>query len=348
VRKTAGGRIRKILDSAEERSAWDKFLLKVYFIYRRGKEKLQRSDSKQVGTLYLKSRNLKRNLSGKKIKFVTIDQASIWTQEWVKTLPRRYDLIVGVPRSGMFVASLVALKLGKGLTTPEQLQQGKYWHSNQVKEKLALDRTNHVLLVDDAMDSGRSMARAVDTIRSGNSEIEITRASLIVRDKTKDKIDLYHKIVAPPRAYEWNILHRKVASHFGNGHLAVDLDGVLCANCPSEIDNDELAYLDWLRNARPYLIPAFEIDDIVTCRLEKYRRQTEEWLEKHGVLYKELHMWDLPSKSERRGQFVRHKIDRLLVIKPDMFWESNWEHSQRIWNDIRLPTLCIDNMTLLS
>jgi len=87
---------------------------------------------------------------------------------------------------------------------------------------------------------------------------------------------------------------------------------------------------------------------IVTCRLEKYRQQTEAWLIKHGVRYEELHMWDVPSKSERRGRFARHKIDILLLIKPDIFWESNRDQPQRIWDEIRVPTLCIDNMILLS
>ena len=348
MRKTIGKRIRTIGGSAEERNFWRRFLPSDYYHYRRFKDRLQRFDNNQVDKLYLRTRNLKRNLNGKNIKFVTIDQASIWTQEWIKTLPRRYDLIVGIPRSGMFIASLVALKLGKGLTTPDQLQQRKYWHSQKVKEELALDGTNHVLIVDDSMDSGRSMARAVDTVRAVNSEIEISRASLIVRKESKSKVDLYHKVIAPPRAFEWNILHRKVASHFGDGCLAVDLDGVLCANCPAGTDDDELAYLEWLRSARPFLIPAFEIDDIVTCRLEKYRRQTEEWLRVHDVRYKRLHMWDVPKKSDRRGRFVAHKIEKLLLIKPDLFWESNWEQAQRIWNEIRLPTLCIDNMTLLS
>ena len=204
------------------------------------------------------------------------------------------------------------------------------------------------LLLDDAIDSGRSMARAVDAIRASNSEIEISRASLIVRNRSKGQVDLYHKVIAPPRAYEWNILHRKIASHFGHGQLAVDLDGVLCANCPVGTDEDELAYLEWLPSARPYLIPAFEIDDIVTCRLEKYRKETEEWLRKHDVRYKKLHMWAVQEKSDRRGRFARHKIDTLLVVKPDMFWESNWGQSQKIWDEIRVPTLCIDNMTLLS
>lgn len=348
MRKTIVRKVRNAQSKAEERNLWDKLLVDAHDRYQGFKDWFKNSDSSRISEVYLKTRNLKRNLKGHKLKFVTVDHATIWTQEWVRTFPRQYDLIVGVPRSGMLVASIVALKLGKGLTTPDHLQQGKYWHSKRVKEKLSLDRTNHALVVDDAIDSGRAMARAIDTIRACNSEIKISRASLIVREDSKSMVDLYYKIIEPPRTYEWNILHRKIASHFGHGRLAVDMDGVICANCPGETDHDEVAYLEWLSNVRPYLIPAFEIDDIVTCRLEKYRQQTEAWLTKHGVRYKELHMWDLPSKSERRGRFARHKIDNLLLIKPDMFWESNWDQSQSIWSETRIPTLCIDSMTLLS
>jgi hypoxanthine phosphoribosyltransferase len=348
MRKAIINRVRKAQAKDHNRGNLDKLLLGLHSSYQGAKDLFKNSEDDRVSELYLRTRNLKRNLKGKRVKFVTVDQATIWTQEWVKTFPRRYDLIIGVPRSGMFVASIVALKLGKALTTPDLLQRGEYWHSNQVKEKLVLDSTSHALIVDDAMDTGRAMARAVDAIRAANSGIEFSRASLIVRDESKSMVDLYYKVIPPPRTYEWNILHRKIASHFGHGRLAVDLDGVLCANCPVGVDDDELAYLEWLPNARPYLIPAFEIDDIVTCRLEKYRPQTEAWLQEHGVRYKELHMWDLPAKSERRGRFARHKISSLLQIKPDMFWESDWDQSQTIWNKTRIPTLCIDNMTLLS
>ena len=348
MKKTIIKRVRKAQSTAADRDFWDKVLISIYYRFQRIKGKFKNSNSQHVSKAYLRTRNLKRNLKGKKVKFVTVDQASLWTLEWIQTFPRRYDLIVGVPRSGMFVASLIALKLGKGLTTPDLLQQGRYWHSGQVKEKLALDATNHVLIVDDSVDTGRSMARAVDAIRAVNAEIEISRACLVIREEARDSVDLYHKIIAPPRTFEWNILHRKIASHFGHGSLAVDMDGVLCADCPDGADDDEQAYLDWISSARPYLIPAFEIDAIVTCRLEKYRQQTEEWLRQQNVRYKELHMWDLPSKSDRRGRFARHKVDKLLQIKPDMFWESNWEQSNSIWNETRIPTLCIEQMTLLS
>jgi orotate phosphoribosyltransferase len=323
-------------------------LLSTYSSYRRAKARFVETDDPFASRLYLRTLSFKRNLEGKQFSFVSVDQASLWTLEWIKTFPSRYDLVVGVPRSGMFVASLIALKLGKGLATPELLRDGQYWHSSQVDNRVELDDDCHVLLVDDSVHSGKSMSKAVETIRSVNPNVTITRASLIIREDAESKVDLFHKIVEPPRVFEWNILHRKIASQFYGGVLAVDMDGVLCADCPPGVDDDEKLYLEWLPDARPYLIPAFEIDAIVTSRLEKYRPQTEEWLSRHKVRYKELFMWDIPSKADRKGQFARHKVDTLLRVKPDMFWESTWSQSQKIWDETRIPTLCIDEMTLLS
>ena len=213
---------------------------------------------------------------------------------------------------------------------------------------MPLDRINRVLLVDDSVDTGKTMTEAIERIRTVNSDIEITRAALIVRQDAMQRVDLYHKVIAPPRVFEWNILHRKIASYWGHGVLGVDMDGVLCEDCPQGVDFDEKLYVDWIKTATPYLIPVFEIDVIVTSRLEKYREETEQWLRDNKVKYKTLRMWNVPSKNEREGQFAHYKIEQLLQLKPDMYWESNWAQSQKIWEETRIPTLCIDEMTLLS
>lgn len=340
--------VKELESNGGAHNFFDRSLLLTYNSVRKFRKKSRSLDAPVYNRMYLQSRNLKRNLKGKNFKFVTVDQASIWTMEWIKTFPRQYDLIVGVPRSGMLIASIVALKLGKGLTTPELFVEGKYWHSSKVKDRLPLEEMSNVLVVDDSIDTGRAMTKAMDLIHSVNSHIKVDKASLIVRDDIKSKVDLYHKIIPPPRVYEWNILHRKIASYWGHGVLAIDMDGVLCENCPKGVDDDESLYLDWLKTAKPYLIPAFEVDAIITCRLEKYRAETERWLASHNVKYKSLFMWDVPNKSDRLGKFARHKVTELLKLKPDMFWESSWGQSQRIWERTKIPTLCIDEMTLLS
>ena len=348
MKRKLANHIKKIQGSGEKRGLVDRILVSTYEKYRRWKRSLKGLDDPSYNRLYLKSRHLKRNLKGKQFNFINVDQASIWTMEWIKTFPAQYDLIVGVPRSGMLIASIIALKLGKGLTTPELFKEGKFWHSNQVKDRLAWEDVKHVLVVDDSVDKGRAMSAALDTFRSVGHDAIVTKAALIVHAKNSSMVDLYHKIIAHPRVYEWNILHRKIASYWGHGVLAVDMDGVLCSDCPPGVDQDELRYVKWINSARPYLIPSFEIDFIVSNRLEKYREATENWLRDHNVKYKELHLWNIPDKNDRNGEFAKHKIGKLLRLKPDMYWESNWTQSQEIWANTKIPTLCIDEMTLLS
>ena len=348
MKRKLANHIKKIQESGEKRGWANRILLSTYDRYRRWKRALRGLDGPSYNRLYLNSRHLKRNLKGKKFNFINVDQASIWTMEWVKTFPAQYDLVIGVPRSGMLVATTIALKTGKGLTTPELFKEGKFWHSNQVKDRLAWEDIKHVLLVDDSVDSGRSMSKAMDSIRSSGHGTKVTKAALIVHEKNASMVDLYHKVLAHPRVFEWNILHRKIASYWDHGMLAVDMDGVLCSDCPPGVDQDELQNVKWINSARPYLIPSFEIDSIVTNRLEKYREATENWLREHNVKYKELHMWNIPDKSDRNGGFAKHKIEELLRLKPDMYWESSWAQSQEIWAKTKIPTLCIDDMTLLS
>lgn len=348
MRNTLTRHVKKIQSAGDDRNLLDSIVLSMHGQYRTFKNKLKGFNHPSYSRLYLRSRGFKRNLDGKTFRFVTIDQASLWTMEWIKTFPDRYDLIVGIPRSGMLIASIISLKLGKGLSTPELLTKGEFWHSSHIDEKLSLDQVNHILLVDDAVDTGRAMAAALKQIQSAGRKLKVTTASMLVKKETMAMVDLYHKVLEPPRAYEWNILHRKIASYWGNGVLAVDMDGVLCGDCPRGVDQDEDLYLRWIKTARPYLIPAFEIDAIVTNRLEKYRSETEQWLVRNNVRYGQLIMWDVPDKSDRKDGFARHKIDELLRLKPDMFWESTWGQSQRIWRETRIPTLCIDEMTMLT
>jgi len=348
LRKKLLQRINTARDRGSDAGIIDRLLVSAYERYRSIKARIKAAENPHASRAFLKARRLKRRLKGKEFNFVSVKQASEWTLDWVRELPERYDVVVGVPRSGMFIASLIALKLGRPLTTPELLCRGEFWHSRVVKDKLPLEAVRHILLVDDSIDTGRAMSRAEEQLRALPGNIRVSKACLIVRSDKKHDVDLYYKLLEPPRVFEWNILHRKIASYFGHGVLAVDMDGVLCADCPPGTDDDEPRYLEWLATARPYLIPAFEIDAIVTCRLEKYRPQTVEWLERHEVKYKELRMWNVDSKADRQGKFARHKIDELLRIKPDMFWESTAIQSEKIWSETRIPTLCIDEMVLFS
>ncbi|MFO7705553.1 MAG: phosphoribosyltransferase, partial [Halopseudomonas sp.] len=95
---------------------------------------------------------------------------SKYTSNYASKVPRDVDLIVGIPRSGMLVASIIALKLNLPLTDlysfirNDELARGNtrsYKHHALVKPQDA----QKILLVDDSNASGNSMREAQARIR---------------------------------------------------------------------------------------------------------------------------------------------------------------------------------------
>lgn len=328
------------LPNKENKNFIENLLVSLLSVYKSVRHCFYVSDNKFNARLYSRIRYLEKSVIGGSYRFVRVEDLIIWSNEWIKKLGSNYDIVIGIPRSGLLVANLIALKLGKPLTTPELFAKGEYWKSKLINNNLG--GYKKILLVDDSVSSGRSIEESYEVLRSLSKDLVITKAALIVSECSKNFVDTYYKVVPQPRLFEWNLLHAK------KGKVALDLDGVLCENCPPGVDTNEQAYVRWISSARPYLIPTFEIDAIISCRLEKYRSFTEQWLVRHNVRYKELVLWDLDSKREREGKYSLHKIEALFRIKPDIYWESNSKQAEEIWKATRIPTLCVDDMVLYS
>lgn len=322
----------------QRRNLIEKSLLSFRALYEKLRNAVGSSDNKTMSKIYLRIRNVERNIMNKKYDFVTVDELLRWTTAWIKSFSTSYDVIVGIPRSGLLVANLIALKLGKPLTTPELFRYSHYWKNDVVDKKR---KHKNILLVDDSIASGNTMQQSEQLLHSYSRSLDVTRAALIASEDTKDMVDLYHKIIPPPRIFEWNLLNSR------KGKLATNLEGVICENCPPGVDLDEKAYTGWIRNAKPYLIPPFYIDTIMSKRLYKYRSDTEEWLARHDVRYGKLMLCDFQFEEQReRKRVVQRKIEFLLKIKPLWFWGSSFSEAKQIWEATKIPTLCIDEMVL--
>jgi orotate phosphoribosyltransferase len=79
----------------------------------------------------------------------------------------------------------------------------------------------------------------------------------------------------------------------------VDIDGVLCRDPTEEENDDGPKYTEFISQVQPLIVPSVEMGHLVTCRLEKYRGPTEQWLARHGFQYGKLVMMDLPDKAAR-------------------------------------------------
>ncbi len=265
------------------------------------------------------------------LSFISLHEAIDWVNDWYAELqPQNYDIIAGIPRGGLIIASIIATKYDKPLSTPDELLNGKAWRAETLMAK-----GNKILLIDDTLSSGYTMQKTKEEIKRLN--YQVTTAVLIAENSMGEKADHIYKFIPKPFQCEWDLAHGKGRDSY---IVASDLDGVICYDCPEEIYDLSKEYEKWLVNAQLQFLPSYEIDAIVTCRLEKYRAITENWLAEHRVKYHKLYMWDT-TEGERgyTDNFARHKVELLLKIKPDIFYESSQEEAVLINDLTKIPVL---------
>jgi len=267
---------------------------------------------------------------------VTYEEMIKWTLDWCRELPRDVDVIVGIPRSGMLVASIVALRMAKPLSTPDEILDGKYYLSSLIEDKA--EKPRRLLLIDDSICNGVTSAPIKEALRAKG--FEIVTACLLVHDFTDTSLaDYYYKVVPGKACFEWALAHQKGV---GILRIATDMDGVLCEDCPVSIDlpDKEQEYIEWMKNARPNLIPAYEFEAIVSNRLSKYESYTREWLKKNNVKYKALYLWDISDKKDRLD-WTSHKIKVLNKIRPDLYFENATAQAEAINKHTHIDVLVV-------
>ena len=79
----------------------------------------------------------------------------------ISIIPNDIDLIVGIPRSGMFVANYIALLMNKPMTDFDGLIEGRIMSSGRTKNTntniMKIDECKKILIIDDSVASGKSM-----------------------------------------------------------------------------------------------------------------------------------------------------------------------------------------------
>lgn len=266
------------------------------------------------------------------MNFVSYAELASDIAKWIEKLPR-YDIVLGVPRSGMIPASMLALAWNCRLSTPALYSQGMFLDGGQ-RDRGAYE--GRVLLVEDSYHTGRSLRAAHELVPDADIAVVYT-------DKELDFP--FARLVSMPRVFEWNVFH-----HFWLQQCCMDIDGVLCVDPTDEENDDGAKYIHFLQTARPKWIPTVKIAHLVTSRLEKYRKETETWLAAHGVQYGELHMLDCKDARERRrlNLHARHKSRIAHQTGCKLFIESSYRQAQEINQICGVPTLCTDHMTMFS
>jgi uncharacterized HAD superfamily protein/hypoxanthine phosphoribosyltransferase len=260
-------------------------------------------------------------------------------------LEMEVDAIVGVPRSGLLAANLIALRLNLPLITTDELKHlGFDLYSKRVSRGARSKDVKRVLVIDDSLNTGKKLDQIKNDLKDLEKKIDIKYGVIYIIKPMIQAVDVYGEIVPIPRVFEWNFFHHSHTKEF-----LFDMDGVLCEDGPFEDDINTEAYTNHLISARQKYIPSQEIGAIVTNRLEKHRGLTEDWLLKHNVKYKKLIMCNLNSAQERRELKLHaaFKAKAYQLYGGRMFVESEIWQAREIARISGKPVFCTDSMTLL-
>jgi len=272
-------------------------------------------------------------------RFYGIDYGIFIAEKLAERLPLAgFDCIVGIPRSGLIFANIIASKRGLPLSTPDDFIRGIVWQS---RTKPKPNVYKKILLVDEAVGTGRKMEEAIEVLKTFDPNLSISTASLFRPFYKAQKVDHYQVALKGFSAFEWTLDQPPFTKDYLGG-LCVDLDGVLCMN-----DNPE----------EPYIIPNYTLKAIITSRPESDRKKTEDWLRKYGFKYEKLIMCTDPSFSTLSHKVKRllsdpsfssvdHKVKHLKELQPYWYWESNIAEAKQIALKANLPVLCFEDMNI--
>lgn len=262
-------------------------------------------------------------------------------KRWISKLPKDLDIIVGIPRSGLLAANLLALHLNLPLTDVEGICDGRILYAGRrfSNNTPNFSERKKVLVVDDSLCSGTQMTEVRKRLIRARLTHQIHYGAVYIISHGYRYVDFWYQIVDPPRVFEWNVMHHSCLIN-----ACVDIDGVLCRDPTAEENDDGTNYRYFIEHIEPLILPSVEIGWFVTCRLEKYRELTERWLKKHGIRCSHLIMMDLPDKETRIALGI-HADFKAKVYKSTnaaLFIESSYSQAQEIARRAGKTVLCTE------
>lgn len=269
------------------------------------------------------------------MNFVTYAELAKDVVEWSSRLPREFDAVLGVPRSGIIPASIFGLHRNIHVGDLRGCFKGGFRDGKR--------NVKNVLVLDDSSLTGKSILRARAKVRA--LPFNCTFGAMYTTKRAAPHLDVYYKILPTPRFFEWNVFHHSILAR-----SCVDIDGVLCKDPTQQQNDDGKRYLEFIKHAPPLHIPTVEVAALVTNRLEKYRKPTKEWLSQYGIKYRKLVMHPAKSKKERiaMGAHVTNKSNEYSKAEYALFLESSERQAKGIHRICKKPVLCIDTMELLT
>jgi orotate phosphoribosyltransferase len=267
---------------------------------------------------------------------------------WLKQLPADLELIVGIPRSGLLAANLLALHLNLPMTDVDGLIEGRVLQAgprySDDASKL-LEEPRRVLVVDDSVLLGRQLEKVKTRVKAAQLPHAVSYAAVYPAPASEHLVDFYFETLETPRCFEWNLMHHPWVL----SKTCMDIDGVLCRDPTQEENDDGPQYRQFLTSSERLYLPSVPVRWLVTARLEKYRGLTEEWLRANGVEYGELIMMDYPDMAARReaNAYASFKSDAYASTGALLFVESSPSLAAEIAHLSGKSVFCMETRTMI-
>jgi hypoxanthine phosphoribosyltransferase/uncharacterized HAD superfamily protein len=247
------------------------------------------------------------------------------------------DLVVGIPRSGMVPASMLALDLLLPLADLYSFCEKRSWH---FRNTLLGAEAKRIVLVDDSIGTGKSFRMAAELISEARPGTEIITVAAYASPEARTVVDVALEVCPKPRLFEWN-WHRSWKVKY----CAFDIDGVLCRDPTRDEKQDISRYLRFLKGAEPLFKPIRPVGALVTGRLEAYRSETADWMARNGIEFSELSMLQ---GSPPRGGGIRaeSKADFYKKSRHALFFESSPKQAEIIAKQSGKDVVCMQTREL--
>lgn len=272
------------------------------------------------------------------LSYITYEQLANDVRLLIRQLPQSVVLdligVLGIPRSGMLPATMIAAHLHLPLTDCYSFIRFGCRFTTSGKRLKAPPQGRTILVVDDSIYHGNGMTDALSVIDEANSGYHFVSAAVYRCPERQPPVHFFARDITKPRYFEWNLMQ-----HSDMPDFMLDLDGVICYDqTVSEDENFALI----LKDADPLHLPSYPAHSICTMRLERYRLITEKWLGKHRVQYGCLHMVNMTLDERRKTlNYGEWKGQRYKDSEAKLFIESDSKQAPIINYVSKKPVICL-------
>ncbi|XKH59509.1 phosphoribosyltransferase [Halomonas sediminis] len=242
-----------------------------------------------------------------------------------------WDLVVGIPRSGMVPAYMIALALNVNCTDISSWVNNyplKRGITRGLRKELSFPwEAKKVLIVDDSIMTGKSMKSEIDALPGWLASRASTLAVYSSKPLRND-VDIILDFLPHPRAFEWNIFHHNVINR-----SCICLEGMINRGEPN---GDKVAI-------RFRYIPSRVIDTIVTCQKESNRHEVETCLARDRISYRNLVMVNNDTNVMAMDSLVRFKVETFMASAAELFIEESSDQARLICQEARKPVFCLSD-----